>query len=60
MIIGIPKEIKADENRVAIQPSGVLAIKRNGHEVLVQKGAGLESGFSDQRYLDAKECYLTQ
>ena len=59
MIIGIPKEIKADENRVAIQPSGVLAIKRNGHEVLVQKGAGLESGFSDQRYLDAGATILS-
>ncbi len=53
MIIGIPKEIKADENRVAIQPSGVLEMKRNGHEVLIQKGAGTGSGFVDQLYKDA-------
>ncbi|MBA6154406.1 alanine dehydrogenase [Gelidibacter maritimus] len=58
MIIGIPKEVKADENRVAIQPSGVLEMKRNGHEVLIQKGAGVGSGFVDQLYIDAGATIL--
>lgn len=53
MIIGVPKEIKPQENRVAVQPGGVMAFKRNGHQVLVQKGAGLGSGFTDQMYIDA-------
>lgn len=53
MIIGVPKEIKTHENRVAIQPGGVVQLKRNGHEVLIQKNAGVGSGFSDQEYIDA-------
>ncbi|MDI6893372.1 MAG: alanine dehydrogenase [Bacillota bacterium] len=50
MIVGIPKEIKADENRVAITPAGVLALAGRGHRVLVQQGAGEGSGFSDHDY----------
>ncbi len=50
MIIGVPKEIKTLENRVSLQPGGVLQMKNNGHEVLVQKGAGLGSGFTDEMY----------
>ncbi len=50
MIIGVPKEIKTHENRVSLLPGGVLQMKRNGHEVLVQKGAGLGSGFTDEMY----------
>lgn len=53
MIIGVPKEIKPQENRVALQPGGVLVLKRNGHTVLVQKGAGLGSGFTDEAYVEA-------
>jgi len=53
MIIGVPKEIKTHENRVAIQPGGVVQLKRNGHEVLIEKSAGVGSGFSDQQYIDA-------
>lgn len=53
MIIGIPKEIKTHENRVAIQPGGVVQLKRNGHEVLIQKSAGNGSGFSDSDYKEA-------
>ncbi len=53
MIIGIPKEIKTHENRVAIQPGGVVQLKRNGHEVLIQKSAGLGSGFTDDDYKQA-------
>lgn len=53
MIIGVPKEIKTHENRVAIQPGGVVQMKRNGHEVLIEKNAGVGSGFSNQDYIDA-------
>ena len=52
MIIGVPKEIKTHENRVSLQPGGVLQLKRNGHEVLVEKGAGLGSGFTDEMYIE--------
>ena len=53
MIIGVPKEIKTHENRVAIQPGGVVQLVRNGHEVIIEKNAGLGSGFSNQQYIDA-------
>lgn len=53
MIIGVPKEIKVHENRVALLPGGVTRMKRNGHRVLIEKGAGLGSGFSDEQYVDA-------
>ena len=50
MIVGIPKEIKAQENRVALTPTGVDDLVRNGHKVLVQAGAGLGSSFQDEEY----------
>jgi len=50
MIIGVPKEIKTLENRVSLQPGGVLQLKNKGHEVLIEKGAGLGSGFTDEMY----------
>lgn len=50
MIIGVPKEIKANENRVALQPSGAEILKQHGHQVLVETKAGLGSGFEDSRY----------
>lgn len=50
MIIGVPKEIKNNENRVALTPSGVKELKRHGHQVFVQKTAGEGSGFSDDQY----------
>lgn len=53
MIIGVPKEIKTHENRVALLPGGVTKMKRNGHEVLIEKGAGNGSGFPDERYEEA-------
>jgi alanine dehydrogenase len=53
MIIGVPKEIKEEENRVAITPSGVAALISHGHKVLVEKGAGLASGISDRSYAGA-------
>lgn len=53
MIIGVPKEIKNNENRVAVTPSGVHELTAHGHKVYVQHTAGLGSGFSDQDYVDA-------
>ena len=53
MIIGILKEIKADENRVALTPGGVEVMGQNGHTVLVQNGAGSASGFENATYLKA-------
>ncbi|MFC7371648.1 alanine dehydrogenase [Fictibacillus iocasae] len=53
MIIGIPKEIKNNENRVAITPSGVVALTAAGHEVLVETNAGLGSGFTNEDYAAA-------
>lgn len=53
MIIGVPKEIKKHENRVALLPGGVKALVRNGHTVKIQKGAGLGSGFRDELYREA-------
>ncbi len=50
MIIGIPKEIKPQEYRVAITPEGVQRLKREGHTILVQTRAGAGSGFSDQQF----------
>lgn len=50
MTIGIPKEIKDNEFRVGMTPSGVNSFIRNGHTVYVEKGAGLGSGFSDGLY----------
>ena len=50
MIVGVPKEIKRDEYRVAILPVGVEELVRAGHRVLFERGAGLGSGLSDQAY----------
>lgn len=50
MIIGVPKEIKNNENRVGITPAGVLSFTQAGHEVWVEKGAGLGSGYRDAEY----------
>lgn len=52
MIIGVPKEIKQSENRVALTPAGVTALKKYGHSIYVQKSAGLGSGFSDEEYVE--------
>jgi alanine dehydrogenase len=53
MIVGVLKEIKRDENRVAVTPSGVEMICRHGHELLLEKGAGAVSGFTDDDYAQA-------
>jgi len=53
MIIGVPKEIKANENRVALQPSGAEILKQNGHEVFIENNAGVGSGFENEDYIAA-------
>jgi len=50
MLIGVPKEIKTNENRVALVPAGAEALMAEGHKVFVEKGAGLGSGFADAEY----------
>ncbi|MDD5825551.1 MAG: alanine dehydrogenase [Prevotellaceae bacterium] len=53
MKIGIPKEIKNNENRVGMTPAGVAELVKHGHTVYVQQSAGENSGFSDEKYLEA-------
>lgn len=53
MIIGVPKEIKNNENRVAVTPGGVQEFVKHGHTVYVQHTAGNGSGFSDDQYVEA-------
>lgn len=53
MRIGVPKEVKAGENRVAMTPAGVAELVGQGHQVIVSRGAGLGAGFDDQSYLAA-------
>ena len=52
MIIGVPREIKPDEYRVAMLPFGVEELTRRGHRVLIQTGAGIGSGLTDDEYRD--------
>lgn len=67
MIIAVPTEIKSNENRVAVTPAGVLELTKRGHKVYVQQGAGLNSGFSDEEYVQSgaellatlEDCYAT-
>ena len=53
MIVGVLKEIKAEENRVCMTPAGVEVMKQNGHTVLVEKNAGRGSGFANTAYKNA-------
>ncbi len=53
MIIGCPTEIKAQEGRVGLTPAGAYTLHHAGHTVYIQKGAGLNSGFSDEEYAEA-------
>ena len=50
MIIGVPKEIKTNKNRVALTPAGALELSKRGHQVYIQQGAGFSSGFDDAMY----------
>ena len=58
MIIGLPKEIKNNENRVALTPAGVAELLKCGHKVYVQTTAGSGSGFSDEKYIYAGGAIL--
>ena len=50
MLIGLPKEIKDNENRVGLTPASVKTLTRRGHQVLVQTGAGVGSSLLDEEY----------
>ena len=53
MLVGVPKEIKNNENRVAMTPAGVHELTQRGHKVLIEKSSGVGSGFSDDDYRKA-------
>lgn len=67
MKIAVPKEIKNNENRVGLVPSGVNQLVLDGHEVYIQKGAGLGIGITDEMYTEAgakilptlEDCFAT-
>lgn len=52
MIIGVPKEIKPQEFRIALTPHGAAELVKNGHQVVVEKGAGAGAGFADSQFID--------
>ncbi|SHI88743.1 alanine dehydrogenase [Hymenobacter daecheongensis DSM 21074] len=58
MLIGVPKEIKNNENRVGLTPAGVAELRKHGHELYVQSTAGLGSGFADAEYEQAGATVL--
>ena len=60
MIVGVPREIKTNENRVALVPSGVEAIAADDHTVLVEAGAGQGSGFTDEAYAAAGATMVSE
>jgi alanine dehydrogenase len=53
MRVGVPKEVKADEYRVGLMPVGAETLSRAGHEVFVEREAGIASGFNDEEYMEA-------
>ena len=67
MTVGVLKEIKPEENRVSMIPAGVEVLKQHGQEVIVEGGAGANSGFDDDSYVEhgarigesAAEVYAT-
>jgi|SRR5690606_34190069 len=58
MKIGVPVELKNNENRVGMTPSGVFELTKRNHDVFVQKNAGFNSGFLDEDYVDAGATIL--
>ncbi len=58
MIVGVPKEIKADEYRIAMLPVGVEELTSRGHTVLMQPSSGLGSGIGDHEYLRAVQSWF--
>jgi alanine dehydrogenase len=53
MRIGVPKEVKNNENRVGLTPAGVMQLTQRQHQVVIEKGAGVNSGFIDELYIEA-------
>ena len=53
MVIGVPKEMKDHEYRVSVTPDGVRALRQAGHEVWIERSAGVGSGYSDEDYQSA-------
>ena len=53
MRIGVPKEIKSQENRIGLTPESVKSLISNGHKILIEKNGGLGSGFYDEQYKSA-------
>src|SRR6056297_2819258 len=53
MIIGVPTEIKNNENRIALTPAGASELVKRGHEVYIQSNGGIGSGFMDEDYTEA-------
>ena len=53
MKIGVPKEIKPQENRIGLTPESVKVLTSNGNEVLVEKNGGIEAGFDNEQYKKA-------
>ncbi|MBU9710304.1 alanine dehydrogenase [Evansella tamaricis] len=60
MKIGVPKEIKNNENRIALTPAGVLTLHQAGHDIFVEKDAGIGSGFSNDAYIEAGAIILDE
>ncbi len=60
MIIGVPKEIKNNENRVALTPAGTKELVKRGHTVYIEKAAGAGSGFTDEEYIQAGARIIDQ
>ncbi len=58
MKIGVPKEIKNNEFRVALTPASVQILVDQSHDVYVQASAGNGVGFTDEEYMDSRCCYL--
>ena len=53
MKIGVPKDIKPQENRIGLTPDSVKSLVSNGHEVLIEKNGGFEAGFDNEQYKKA-------
>jgi alanine dehydrogenase len=60
MIIGVPKEVKNNENRVAMTPAGVLELVKHGHTIYIEAGAGFNSGFEDEEFVEAGAIILSK
>lgn len=58
MIIGVPREVKDGETRVALTPEGTKELMRHGHTILLEKGAGIKSGYSDKQFRDCGATIL--